>query len=120
MKYIITESRLDKVIFKYLDDMLEGVELKKGKNVDIVFLFPDTMPTFPWATYGVMGWDNRGKLYIVRDIISDVKSMFSMDESDDVKNVIGRYIEDRYNLKVRNGYSFGDEALSSSLEIEPQ
>jgi len=35
MKYIISESRLDNVIFKYLDSKLDGIELKKDiKNSD--------------------------------------------------------------------------------------
>jgi hypothetical protein len=36
MRYIITESRLDNVIFKYLDGKLDGIELKKDIKNSII------------------------------------------------------------------------------------
>jgi hypothetical protein len=34
MKYIITENRLNNLIFKYLDVKLDGIEGKKGNYYD--------------------------------------------------------------------------------------
>jgi hypothetical protein len=97
MKYIITESKLDKVIFRYLDDKFEGVEAKKGDYSDIVFVFPD-------EEYGLMGWKRPNNLFTDDLIVDDIKLMFSMNKSD-AFDVIGRYVESRYNLKVRNNRS---------------
>jgi hypothetical protein len=105
MKYIITESRLENLIFKFLDSTFKNIELKKGAYSDIVFVFPG-------EEYGLMGWkkSNRlfsddkivnesNKLFSYYEIVDEVKNVFSMDESD-VLDVIGRYVESRYNLKV--------------------
>lgn len=94
MKYIITESKLDKIISKYLDIKLNGVEKRKGRYVDIVF-------TFPNENYGVLGFEQPGDLYVYYKIIDEIISLFGMEESDAL-DVIGRYIEDRYNLEVIN------------------
>jgi hypothetical protein len=93
MKYIITESKLDRVIFRYLDMKLDGIELKKGKFADIVFVFPG-------EEYGLMGWKNHDKLlWSYYKVVADIEDMFSMRESDAL-DVIGRYVESRFNLKV--------------------
>jgi hypothetical protein len=52
MKYIITESKLDKVIFKYLDMKLNGIEKRNGTYTDIIFVFPNN-------EYGLLGWKNQ-------------------------------------------------------------
>ena len=94
MKYIITESRLENLIFKYLDSMLDGIKLKEGRYDDsLIFVFPG-------EEYGLMGWDKPYKLYTYYKVIDDIENMFSMEE-DDVLDVIGRYVESRYNLKVK-------------------
>ena len=105
MKYIITESRLENIIFKYLDNKLDGIELKEGEYCDIIFVFPG-------EKFGLMGWkksnrsfsddkivDESNQLFSYYEIVDEVKNVFSMDESD-VLDVIGRYVESRYNLKV--------------------
>jgi hypothetical protein len=92
MKYIITESRLDKVIFRYLDSKLDGVEAKKGKYYDIVLAFPG-------KEYGLIGWKPPNQLFSYHEIVDFITSMFLMDKSDAL-DVIGRYVESKYNLKV--------------------
>jgi len=92
MKYIITESRLENIIFKYLDDKLNGFEWKKGKYSDIVLALPG-------EEYGLIGWEKPGKLYVYWEIVDEIKLMFSMLKSESL-DVIGRYVESRYNLKV--------------------
>ena len=97
MKYIITESRLDKVIFKYLDVKLNGVELVTGEDSDIrVFILPG-------EEFGLMTWIGKksNELWTYYEIVNDVKTMFSMGKFDAL-DVIGRYVESRYNLKVNS------------------
>ena len=92
MKYIITESKLDKVIFKYLDMKLNGIEERNGENVDIVFSFPN-------ENFGILGWKKSGYLYVSQELSDEIKDMFGL-ESSDVLNLIARYVEDRHNLEV--------------------
>jgi hypothetical protein len=93
MKYIITESRLENVIFKYLDRKLDGIKLKKGRYADIVFAFPNEQ-------YGLLGYMNYGHLYIFLDLRNDIKSMFSI-TSDEAVDLIGKYVESKFNLMVK-------------------
>jgi hypothetical protein len=110
MKYIITESRFENLIFKYLDNKLDGIELKKGDYSAIVFVFPG-------EESGLMRWlgkKSRGQLLTYYEIVDEVETMFSMDESDDL-DVIGRYVESRYNLKVNKNwlsYQIGTSRLT--------
>ena len=94
MKYIITESKLDKFIFQYLDMKLNGIEKIRGKHVDIVFGFPN-------EEYGILGWEKPGNLYVGHEIVNEIKTLFGMKRSDTL-DVFGRYVEDRYNLEVRH------------------
>ena len=94
MKYVITESKLDKFIFKYLDIKLNGIEKRKNKYVDIVFGFPN-------EEYGILGWEKPGNLYVGHEIVNEIKTLFGMKRSDTL-DVFGRYVEDRYNLEVIN------------------
>jgi len=100
MKYIITESRLENLIFQYLDNKLDGIEPMKGKYSDIVF-------GFPGETMGVMGFENPYGLFIDSELFMDIKLMFSMDTYD-VLDLIKRYAESRYNLDI-NSVLFGED-----------
>ena len=92
MKYIITENRLDKVIFKFLDTNYGALEQKKGKHVDIVFHFPG-------EEFGVLGWEKSGVLHVYYKLSDEISDYFGLGNVDSL-NVIGKWVEDRYNLKV--------------------
>ena len=119
MKYIITESRFESLVFNYLDSKLAGTEPMKGKYSDIVF-------GVPGETMGLMGIENpdwhgdpdwSGTLYIdselytdiilmfsldwerTFDLIKDVMSMFSVDVGT-ARHFYGKYFESKYNLRV--------------------
>jgi hypothetical protein len=97
MKYIITESRLEKVVFKYLDDKLEGTDIKKGIVSDFVFAVPGKdVGLFAVNKYHKKG-DNY--LHIYFPLFDEIQTMFSMKEGD-VLEVIGKYLESRYNMKL--------------------
>jgi hypothetical protein len=97
MKYIITESRLENIIFKYLDSKLDGIELMKGKFSDIVFAFPDEKV----GLFAVRKYDKKGDnyLHIYLPFFDEIQTMFSMKEGD-VLEIIGKYLESRYNMKL--------------------
>jgi hypothetical protein len=94
MKYIITENKLNDIIFKFLDAKLDGIETRKGEYVDIVFAFPD-------EEYGTLGWKKSGDLYVSYKLRNEISNYFGL-EVDDSLRVIGKWVEDRHNLKVIN------------------
>ena len=100
MKVIIPENRLDEFFFKYLDSKFKDLEQVKGRYLDIVFRFPGEQA-------GIMGWSknddsNETFLSIYYKIIDDIFSLIPMEKREIVK-IIGRYIENRYNLIVNDG-----------------
>lgn len=94
MKYTITEKRLNKVIFKYLDMEFAGLEKTKGKSADIVFKHPN-------QKYGILGWEKPGFLGIYYKTIENISYLFGL-ESTDSKKIIGEWVKNRYKLKVTN------------------
>ena len=53
MNVIIPESRLDEIMFKYLDFKFKDLEQVKGKHVDIIFFNSNER----YKTLGVLGWE---------------------------------------------------------------
>lgn len=107
MKYLITESQRDKIVFRYLDNQ-NFLKVKKDK--EICFLYsPDDL----WAIMKYM----RGKLIINKDLTTEIESFFSIDEDeaeilirDWVSKQIGINI-DVWDIKSLSGL-FGDTYLS--------
>ncbi len=97
MKYIITESKLNNIIFKYLDTKYDALEEKKGRYSDIVF-------TFPGEEYGVLGWDKSGDLYVCYELRYEISNLFGLENVNSLR-VIGKWVEGKYNLRVTNTYS---------------
>ena len=89
MKYIITESRLDAIIFKYLDRIIGNLEKTKGYSSEIVFVYPN-------EEFGPIGLNN-GELSVNYDIILEMMSLFSMDEFE-AADKVGEYLKQKYNL----------------------
>ena len=111
MKYIIPQDKVDKIIFKYLDLNLKGVEKKKPKYFEgFVFTFPD-------EEYGVLGWEKPGILYIYTKLIDDISNSFGLNKSDS-KSVIGRWVEDRLKLEVVHTFNCPFVTLQKGLRID--
>jgi len=72
MKYLIKESQLDKVIFKFLDNQ-KFVKVKRGK--DLFFAYS------PDEDWGVIKYD-RYRLIVNQDLTSEIMSFFSIDQDD--------------------------------------
>jgi hypothetical protein len=99
MKYIITESRLNDVIFKYLDIVLSNVEIiSPAKHVDILFV-ADIRHN---QNYGLIGWDEPNILYVEYSFLEKIQNMFGLADHSDTLDVIGKYIENKYNLEVKD------------------
>jgi hypothetical protein len=92
MKYIITESKLEQAMFKYLDRDFGGLESDKGERFDVVFKSSE-------GDYNEFGWSEPGILTVQRDATEKLTDFFMLDINDSL-NLIGKWFQDRYNLPV--------------------
>ena len=91
MKYLITESKLNIVIFKYLDNQ-DFIKIEKDNNIYFVNSEGDK--------YAQIRYDKKdGACYIESDLIGEISSFFSMEHSDS-KEVIGKWVENTLQMKV--------------------
>jgi len=95
MKYIITESILERMIFHYLDLNLKGLEKRKARyHNGILYGFPD-------EEFGILGYVNGDTLRIYYELIEKISFVFGLDDYNS-KLVIGRWVRDRLQLDVNN------------------
>jgi hypothetical protein len=95
MKYIITESQLDKAVFIYLDNQ-DFIQIEKNGGVYFVNSEGDE---FAQIRYN----KDDGWCYIYYELIDEISSFFSLDESDS-EQVIGRWVENTLQVRVTNTY----------------
>ena len=93
MKITISENRIEQLIFKYLDKRFEKLEKVKGESFNIVFKYPG-------EEYGILGCEKSCLLLIYYKLIDNISSFIPIEKSE-IQKIIGRYVEDRFNLKVR-------------------
>jgi len=91
MKYLITESQLDKVIFKYLDNQ-DFIQI--DNRFDIFFLNSEG-DEYPQIVYT----KSDGSCLIFTNLIKKISYFFSLDEYDS-KQVIGRWVENTLQIEV--------------------
>jgi predicted metal-dependent hydrolase len=98
------ENRLEEIIFKYLDVKFKDLEQIKGstnfdEHVDVFFRFPDEkLAMLAWYKnrYGAKGY-----LKIYPKIIGNIRSLIPI-ENIEFSKIIGKYVENRYNLAVQD------------------
>ena len=93
MKVIILENRVEQIIFKYLDVKLKDLVQSKGEYCDIVFKLPD-------EKVGILGWESD-VLYIYYKLINTIFSFIPIEKTE-IESIIGKYVENKYNLEVRD------------------
>ena len=93
MKYIIPQDKVDKIVFRYLDLNLKGLEKRKARyHNGIVFTVPD-------EEFGILGYENGDTLHIYYELINKISSVFGLDNYDS-QLVIGKWFINRYQLDV--------------------
>jgi hypothetical protein len=106
MKYIITESRLNDIVIKWLDNNFNGLvpyELKRYPN--FIFYRKNGQIIFDYNK-------KNGTVYIsYEEIWSFLKSMFGMN-FDEIQELTKEWVEEHYNLKVTSTYSLSKEYSS--------
>ena len=106
MKYLITESQLDKVIFRYLDNQ-DFIQIVKGNRIYFVNSEGDE--------YAQIRYDKEdGWCFIDYDLITEISSSFSLQRSDS-QEVIGRWVDNTPQMKVTNIIS---PELSLNLPVD--
>jgi hypothetical protein len=93
MKYIITESQLDKFIFKYID-LKRFIQIKKNNKIYFVNSEGDEYAQIRYN-------EDSGWCYIEYDLIEEISSFFSL-QIPDSKEVIGKWVENTLQMKVTN------------------
>jgi len=93
MKYLITESQIDNVIFKYLDNQ-DFIQIEKNDRIYFVNSEGDK--------YAQIRYDKDDDWCIIYyRLVEEISSFFSMEESDS-KEVIGRWVENTLQMRVTN------------------
>ena len=100
MKYLITESQFDKVIFKYLDNQ-DFIQIEQNNRIYFVNSEEDEDSQIRFDKED--GW-----CYIYYKLIEEISAFFSMEESESQK-VIGRWVENTLQMKVTNAIEFSSE-----------
>jgi hypothetical protein len=91
MKYLIKESQISNVIFKYLDNQ-DFVKLEYGNSIYFVNSEGDE--------YGQIRFDKKtGWCVIYYKLVEEISTFFSMEYSDS-KQVIGKWVENTLQMKV--------------------
>ena len=93
MKYLITESQFDKVIFRYLDNQ-DFIPIEKGDNIYFVNSEGDEYAQIRYNK-------DDGWCYIHYKLVDEISSFFSLEESVSME-VIGRWVENTLQMRVTN------------------
>ena len=92
MKYLITESQLDKVIFKYLNNQDFIVT---GNDTSLFFINSES------DEYAQIRYDEDSEVCFINiDLVKEISSFFSLEHSDS-KEVVGMWVENTLQMKVK-------------------
>jgi len=99
MKDLITENRLSKIYFRYLDLLMKHIDLNflKSDEQYKVFYNGDVR----MFTYSVRTED----VYFLESVIREFHSMFSDLEWTEVLHIVGKWIKHKFGYPVRSVYS---------------
>ena len=93
MKYLITESQFDKVIFKYLDNQ-DFIQIDTNDRIYFVNSEGDV--------HAQIRYNKSDELcYIKHNLVNEISSFFSLGVSDS-EQTIGRWVENTLQMKVTN------------------
>ena len=95
MKFIITESKLENIIFKYLDNQ-DFVKIEKRIYV---YFFNSVDDDFSQISYNKL----TSYCHITPDLIKEISSFFSLEDFDS-ERLIGEWVENTLQMKVLKTY----------------
>jgi len=96
MKYLITESQLDKAYIKYLDYVFHGVHMDPLKSDDTYKVYStDEIRAFTYST--------RSKdVYVFEMFVEEFKDMFNNLDTEEALDIVGKWIEHKFDYPVRD------------------
>ena len=95
MKYLITQSQLDKIVFKYLDN--QDFIIKKMNSDNINYFVNSEGDGYMDA---LIQHHRSGDCVISYELINEIATFFSID-FDDSKYVIARWVENNLDRRVK-------------------
>jgi len=91
MKYLITESQINNLIFIYLDNQ-DFIQIERN---DAIYFVNSERDGFAQIKYDI----EDGRCFINYNFIEEISSFFSIDESDS-KQLIIRWVENTLKMNV--------------------
>jgi hypothetical protein len=101
MKYLITESQLDNIIFKYLDS-LKFFALKDAGDI---YLYPSETHWREHLSYAIIAFHIKYRdCYVSCSLITEISNIFSTSLEDSL-NIVKEWFEYNYDVKIGKSYS---------------
>jgi len=96
MKFIITESKIEKLVFKFLSMKNYNIVKKQYSPISAVKTIVGTyyhfvLPGNDYSDIRYSSWD--GRLYITSELLYEIMDMFSIENEDDVLIYISEFVE---------------------------
>jgi len=105
MRYLITQTQLHSIIYKYLDGMFEDVNPKKEVNPHNPNAYRLELNNIKYFYYGPGEYDDNtthygvGMLHIHPDIVDTLRNMISVRESK-VIDIIADWFSEKFGVDV--------------------
>jgi hypothetical protein len=102
MKYIISESRLERLVIKYLSTLNFKEDYHDADGFDIMHN----------GSQVIVYRSGQKKLYVSTDLIEDMKSLFNLSQRG-VLEYVRMWFQDEYNIEVKTSWLlFPDEPFT--------
>jgi hypothetical protein len=106
MKYIISESRLDDIIQKYLSSQLSDLKEVEKHGLEHSIWYVDKSGEPLVVIYPRY---HGGDLLVLRRVIYEtVANMFGLETTDDIQAPILKYFREKWGILVNTIYTFED------------
>ena len=101
MKYIITESQLDNIIFNYLDSK-KFFALKVDGDI---YLYPSERDWREHLSYAIIAFHSKNDdCYISCELVTEVSTFFSMSLVSSL-SIISKWVEESHEIEIGSPYS---------------
>jgi hypothetical protein len=107
MKYIITESQINRAVSVYLDNQ-DFIQIEKG---DSIYFFNSEGDEYAQLRYD----KDDGWCFIYYKLIEEISSFFSLEKTDSKELIVG-WVEDTLQMKVTQTLEW-EESYSGMLRV---
>ena len=112
MKYLITESQLDRTILRFLE--IQGFKKVQRKSIIFFTTNPDS------GTSDIAYYRNQGRLYITAELCSSIMSMFSLEELYDCLSLVKQWVgsEIGKTINIEDVHVYGKESMFGDITFK--